>query len=250
MVSVYLYGSALWELQRYSDIDLFVVLSRPSTNQERASLVSSLLKVSGLYMKSTKRPIEMTLVQQSALTPWQYPPEFDFQYGEWLREDFSKGNLDPWPTKKMPDLAILITQILVSSVTLWGASPSHTLSNPPYEDFLKATKAGMLELLPCLIDDTRNVLLTLARIWKTLETHTLCSKTQAAEWAKPKLPPSLRRVLNRAYDICVGLEPEHWEDMKHLLKPCADFMAEHIHLGLHEAKRKAPPPLGLSPHFS
>ena len=62
----------------------------------------------------------MTIVIKSEIKPWRYPPHFDFQYGEWLREKFENGNIDPWPTKEMPDLALLITQVLLASQTLWN----------------------------------------------------------------------------------------------------------------------------------
>lgn len=56
---VYLYGSALvGGLQKYSDIDLLVVTNHATTLNEKIELTKHLLQTSGLYMKSTKRPIE------------------------------------------------------------------------------------------------------------------------------------------------------------------------------------------------
>jgi predicted nucleotidyltransferase len=121
LLGVYLYGSSLvGGLQKYSDIDLFVVSNRATTRQEKAKLVIDLLKISGIYMKSKKLPIEMTIVEKSEVNPWHYPPRFDFQYGDWLRQQFEQGNIEPWPTKEMPDLALLITQVLLASTTLAG----------------------------------------------------------------------------------------------------------------------------------
>ena len=124
LLGVYLYGSYVTgKLQIYSDIDLFVVLSRASTFEEKCKLALGLLEISGLYMQGNKPPIEMTLVEKSAINPWQYPPTFDFQYGEWLRESFEGGNISPWSTKEMNDLAIIITQVLLMSNTLIGLDP-------------------------------------------------------------------------------------------------------------------------------
>src|ERR1700690_1747132 len=98
LLGVYLYGSSILEgLQKYSDIDLFVVSNRATTREEKAKLVTALLKISGIYMKSRELPIEMTIVEKSEINPWHYPPRFDFQYGEWLREQFEQGNIEPWP---------------------------------------------------------------------------------------------------------------------------------------------------------
>jgi len=41
----------------------------------------------------------------------QYPPHFDFQYGDWLRQSFEKVILEPWQTHEMPDLALFVTQV-------------------------------------------------------------------------------------------------------------------------------------------
>ena len=85
LLGVYLYGSSiLGGLQKYSDIDLFVVSNRATRREEKAKLAAALLKISGIYMKNKKLPIEMTIVEKPEINPWRYPPRFDFQYGEWL----------------------------------------------------------------------------------------------------------------------------------------------------------------------
>lgn len=229
LLGVYLYGSALvGGLQKYSDIDLFVVLNRSTTSREKQKLVSHLLKISGIYMKSPKRPIEMTIVEKTKINPWQYPPYFDFQYGEWLRTSFEEGTIEPWSTYEMPDLALIITQVLLKSQTLVGFEPKKLLAPIPYCDFIKAMIQDIDRLHDDLLQDTRNVLLTYARIWSTLETNTIRSKPAAADWVINKLPSAYSPVLNRAKLICMGVEDEHWEDIEKLIKPCAEFMIEKI----------------------
>jgi predicted nucleotidyltransferase len=110
LLGMYLYGSSLvGGLQKYSDIDLFIVTTRITTLEEKTRLITNLLQISGIYMKSSKLPIEMTIVEKTMINPWQYPPHFDFQYGEWLRKSFEKGITEPWMTYEMPDLALIIT---------------------------------------------------------------------------------------------------------------------------------------------
>src|SRR5262245_3287205 len=85
LLGVYLYGSSfVGGLQKYSDIDLFAVTNRATTSEEKAKLIATLLQISGIYMKSSKRPLEITFVEKRMINPWQYPPHFDFQYGEYL----------------------------------------------------------------------------------------------------------------------------------------------------------------------
>lgn len=228
LLGVYLYGSALvGGLQKYSDIDLFVVTNHATTLSEKNELTKHLLHISGLYMKSAKRPIEITVVEKRAVNPWHYPPRFDFQYGEWLRASFEMGEIEP-PNLEMPDLALIITQVLLKSQTLFGEQPEKILAPVPYADFIKAMLEDLDRLAADIKDDTRNVLLTLARIWCTLETNTICSKPDAADWVIERLPKTYQAVMNRAKSICIGDEYEYWEDIKASLKPCADWMLQEI----------------------
>ncbi len=229
LLGVYLFGSSvLGGLQKYSDIDLFVVSNRASTREEKTKLVKALLGISGVYMKSKKLPIELTIVEKSEVNPWRYPPRFDFQYGDWLREEFEHGNIEPWPAKEMPDLALLVTQILLASKTLVGARPDHLLCKIPYRDFVTALTDTLPDLMSELDSDVRNVLLTLARIWSTVASDSIRSKPAAAEWVISRLPEGYRPVMERAKAICQGDEKEYWGDIQEIIKPCADFIVSEI----------------------
>lgn len=229
LLGVYLFGSSVvGGLQKYSDVDLFVVTNRATTSEEKTRLIANLLQISGIYMKSSKSPIEMTLVEKSAINPWQYPPHFDFQYGEWLRESFEKGIIEPWTTYEMPDLALIVTQVLLKSQTIWGLEPEQLLAHVPYHDFMKAMLHDLDRLATELEHDTRNVLLTYARIWSTLETNAIRSKPAAADWVISRLPKEYQLVMKRAKAICIGLKNEHWDDIKELTKSCADFIVNKI----------------------
>lgn len=225
LLGVYLYGSSIvGGLQKYSDLDLFVVANRATTREEKAQLVAALLTISGIYMKGEKLPIEMTIVEKSAINPWQYPPHFDFQYGEWLRQQFQEGTIEPWSSKEMPDLALLVTQILLASHTLIGTDADQLLCKVPYKDFMTALIDALPHLIADLENDVRNVLLTLARIWSTVATDAIRSKPAAADWVINHLPEEYRPVMERAKAICKGEEKEHWDDVQGLIRPCAEFM--------------------------
>jgi hypothetical protein len=62
--------------------------------------------------------------------------------------------------------------------------------------------------------DTRNVLLTLARIWTTLATGTLVSKDVAADWVLARLAPEHRPVLEfaRRLYLTTTYADETWSD--------------------------------------
>jgi streptomycin 3"-adenylyltransferase len=61
-----------------------------------------------------------------------------------------------------------------------------------------------------------------------LETNAIRSKPAAANWAMKHLSERYQPVIRRAKSICMGLENEYWDDIKELIKPCADFMVDKI----------------------
>ncbi|STY78850.1 Streptomycin 3''-adenylyltransferase [Legionella wadsworthii] len=69
----------------------------------------------------------------------------------------------------MLDLALIIIQVLLKSHTLMGESPEQLLASVPYSDFTKAMLHDLERLSAELEQDTRNVLLTYARIRSTLD---------------------------------------------------------------------------------
>jgi streptomycin 3"-adenylyltransferase len=230
LLAIYLYGSSLiGGLQKFSDIDLFVVSSRKTNYEEKKLLEKALLKISGKYMvDKNSKPIELTIVVKSDVNPWQYPPKFDFLYGDWLRDKFEGGNIEPWPSKDLPNLALVITQLLLSNKILFGLPPGQILEPVPYKDFMSALTVEVSSLMNDIEWDTRNVLLTLARIWNTVDTDVIRSKSDAASWAIEKLPEGYKQVLGRAKSILLGEKNESWNDLKDLIKPCANYMVKQI----------------------
>ena len=215
VVGAYLFGSAvLGGLRPDSDLDLLVVSKRPTTRKEKQRLVDRLLAISGRSTPRGRwRRIELTIVVASVLKPWRYPPSFDFQYGDWLRGAFESGNVEPWPTSVNPDLATLITMVLLGETPVLGPPPDELFDPVPHEDLIRACVGGIDPLLADLDADTRNVLLTLARIWSTVVTGVIRSKDAAADWALNRLPEEHRAVLARARAGYLGDDEEHWDDV-------------------------------------
>ncbi len=228
VVGAYLYGSAVQGgLRPHSDVDVLVVLRRRTTAQERRTLVDGLLKVSGVYpRRGQARPVELTLVVESDVRPWRYPPRCEFQYGEWLRDEF-EGGAAPSPATDS-DLALLITMVLQSNAVLTGPPPGEVLDPVPWRDVVHALTAGVPGLLDEVDTDTRNVVLTLARIWATLVTGDLSTKELAADWALGRLPAEHRPVLERARAIYVGERAEFWADLQPAVQSYADHVAGEI----------------------
>ena len=174
------------------------------------------------------RRVELTIVVEDEVIPWRYPPTFDFQYGDWLRSEFESGSVEPWSTKDMPDLALLVTMVILADTPLLGPPPEQMFDPVPSGDLTRAMLAGIDPLRGDLYADTRNVLLTFARMWSTLATGVIRSKDAAADWVLARLPEEHRSVLARACAIYLGQQPEGWDDFRDRLDAHVEYVVAEI----------------------
>jgi streptomycin 3"-adenylyltransferase len=241
-LGAYLFGSAvLGGLKPRSDLDVIAVSTRPTAREEKRRLVERLLAVSG---QEGRRRLELTIVVQSAIRPWRYPPSFDFQYGDWWRGEFERGDLEPWSSNVKPDLAVMLTMALLADRPLLGPPPAAVLDPVPHDDLVRA----MVDLDSLLLDldwDTANVVLTLARVWSTLATGEIRPKDEAADWTRDHVPEEHRAVLDRARAIYLGEEDDRWDDLRLRVRPHVDHVVNEIRRsglrsGREPARRGAP----------
>ena len=230
LLGAYQHGSfVLGGLRPSSDVDLLVVVRRSLLQDERLALVTGLRGLSGRAATSgPARPVELTVVVQSEVRPWRFPPVLDLTYGEWLRADYDRGFV-PQP-EPSADLAVLITMVLQGEAVLVGPPPADVLDPVPVDDVRRAAVAGIPALLDDLATDTRNVVLTLARIWTTVATGRVVSKDAAADWVMPHLPTQHRQVLERARQayLTQTYDADDWADLRPLLRPHCDHVVEQI----------------------
>ncbi|MFD4971496.1 aminoglycoside adenylyltransferase domain-containing protein [Streptomyces sp. NPDC058424] len=229
-IGTYLHGSSvLGGLRPASDVDVLVVSRRSMNGRERRALLHGLSCISGSGSTGEARPVELTVTVQSEVRPWRYPPTADFLYGEWLRDEFeASGPPQPGP---MPDLALLLTMVLAGNHPLTGPPPAEVLDHVPPEDLIRSSVAGIPGLLDDLDGDTRNVVLTLARIWTTLATGEIKTKDQAADWALARLPPEQRPVLAHARELYLNCRysEEQWsQELKARVHPHAEAVLAEI----------------------
>ncbi len=227
-IGVYLHGSSvLGGLHPASDVDVLVVSKRSLDQQQRQTLVRGLLGLSG--SRNNARPVELTVVVESEVRPWRYPPNGDFLYGEWLRAEYESGTV-PQP-EPMPDLALLVSMTRAGEHPLTGPGPTTVLDPVPRADLIHASVAGVPDLVANLDDDTRNVLLTFARIWATLATGEIRSKDAAADWALSRLPPEHRPVLEHTLHLylhCSYAEEAWSEALRAQVRPHVDHVLAEI----------------------
>ncbi|MBW9091709.1 DUF4111 domain-containing protein [Rhizobium wenxiniae] len=213
LTAVYLHGSAVAEgLRKRSDVDLLVIVGKALPVQVRACLSADLMKVSGLYPFDPmgRRPLEVIIVRLADLEPIPYPARAEFVYGEWLRGALEGGAVPQAETN--PEFTLLLAQARGEAVPLGGPSIADLVPDIPSDVISRAICDLLPELAGSAEGDERNVLLTLARMWRTLKTGQFVSKNTAAEWAGPLLPDQAARTLALARDAYLG----HGDDDLHL----------------------------------
>ena len=228
-VGAYLHGStALGTLRWRSDLDILVVSRRATTADEKRTLIDRLLSMSGRgHPSGDARSIELTVVVDSDVRPWRYPPRIDFLYGDWMRADFERGNLTPWESPN-PDLAPVITMVRAGNRALFGPPPAEFFDPVPVADLRRAIVEGIPGLLDDLDSDTANVVLTFARIWTTLATGAIQSKDDAADWVLPRLPQEHRPVLARARAVYLGDEDDEWGALEARARVHVEYVLREI----------------------
>jgi streptomycin 3"-adenylyltransferase len=232
LAGVYLHGSAvLGSMSPTSDLDVLVVTRRGTTDVERRRLVDRLLELSvppSQYdsARPEERPIELTIVVEIEVRPWRYPPLADFKYGDWDRSSYEQGMVPG--SESTPDLALVIDVARRASEALIGPPPASFFEPIPRPDLVAAMVAGLDGLRHDLESDTRNVLLTLARIRLTLATGEIRSKAEAGAWLLERLPEADRPVMARARDLYLAGEYGPFAGLEDRIRPLAEQLVAEI----------------------
>lgn len=226
IVGVYLYGSAiLGGLYQNSDLDILIITDRKIINNEREIITKHFLNISS-PIGNIKKPLEITFVNRDDIVLKSFPPRYEYMYGEWLRDEIQRGKIPQ--SNCDPDLVILLWQARLHSMPLRGVDAKKII---PFISNSEVRRA-ILHSLPILVDnmkgDERNVLLTLARMWFTVENQDICPKNIAAEWVVPKLPSNFAPLMKMACQAYLGKCTDEWKYLEKQTAIIANFIKEKI----------------------
>ncbi|MBS3942076.1 MAG: DUF4111 domain-containing protein [Actinobacteria bacterium] len=221
VIGVYLHGSAvLGGLRPTSDLDFLVVVDRQLDASTRTELTRRLLDVSGKRALHPGRPVELTVVATDQLVPWSHPPHAEFQYGEWLRDDYETGHV---PVRTLAhDLTVLLDTVQRHGRALLGPPAETVVPAIPPADLVSASLEGVDGLLQDLEGDERNVLLTFARMLVTAESGQVAPKDVAAEAVAGRVGRDCRRLLHAAVSDYNGRAEFDWSSHTDDVRTCVD----------------------------
>jgi predicted nucleotidyltransferase len=229
LVGAYLYGSGVsGSLRPLSDIDVLVVIKRSMSSDERLSLTTSFLRTSGRYPNPPGKPrcLEVSVVLRSELAKASYPGRCEFLYGEWLRADLEQG-IVPEPFSD-PGVTLMLAQARIEAVPLTGPRLSDLV--PPISAHY--VRGAMRDAIPSLVTglkgDERNVLLTLARMWRTAVTGEFVGKDTAANWAASQVPTDIGDILRLAGNAYLGNAVDDWSDRAAEAQRASDYLQKKV----------------------
>ncbi|MGE8686563.1 MAG: aminoglycoside adenylyltransferase family protein [Achromobacter sp.] len=232
LVACYLHGSALsGGLRPQSDVDVLAIVDRPLAHATRGPLVRDLMEISAYPARSDAlRPLEVMVFCLQDLDPLPYPARSEFLFGEWLRAEFVAGGL-PMPVSD-PELTIVLAQARQQALPLLGPGPQRLLPVVPAPDLARAMAGALPALMASLEGDERNVLLTLARMWRTASTGEIVSKDEAAAWAAARMPAAAARLLREARSAYLEGGNEDWTERRNEAERVAGALRAEVRRAL------------------
>lgn len=205
LVGIYLHGSlAMGGFHpAHSDLDLLVVTAQSLKSDHLARLGQLLLDTS-LH----PHPVELSVVTQGDLMPWQYPTQFTFHYSEDWREATRQGVEGPWtlwsnrPTDS--DLAAHVTVARSRGVRLHGAPIEAVFPDVPRADFMASVLADVHRALNQIVQTREYVVLNTCRVLVLVHDGRVMSKLEGGRWTLETLPATTRVVVQAAVNAYVS----------------------------------------------
>jgi len=215
LLAIYLHGSITGSgLRRHSDIDLIAIVNDRLTAAMRKSLVTDLMAVSGRYPVEPqgRRPLEVIIFHAADVAVMPYPLRAELVYGEWLRATLESGAVPEAETS--PEFTLLLAQARKEAIPLTGSHLADLMPRVPFADLRRASQDLLPSLAASARDDARNVILTLARMWRTVAIGDFLSKNAAADWTIPRSSRPTAQVIAAARDAYLGDADEPaWLDL-------------------------------------
>lgn len=214
LIGVYLHGSLAMGCfnPALSDLDLLVVTTSPMPVEVKRRIAGSLLRLSG-----APQPIELSILAESQLYPWEHPTAYDFHFSEGHRArlvgELASGKWREWNTQSSwdSDLAAHITVAQLRGTCLYGEPISLVLPLVPASDYADSIVTDLWWARARAEEDPVGkgmyFVLNACRVYAYLLDGFITSKDEAAVWGLSVLPEQHRAIVGRALEVYRGVRP-------------------------------------------
>lgn len=203
LCTIALHGSSvLGELKPSSDLDFLVIVNEPLSESQKKNLDRAFLKLSKpLGESGNQRYLEISIFDYTNLHDNLGNYRVEYIYGEWLRNSILK---DETVNNEYDDeYIVMLKQALIYNKIIYGnTSLSEYIPSINQSDFERALKRIVDSIdLKNIVDDIRNITLTLCRIIYTVKTNAFASKDDAARYVQDSY--ELSEHTHRYIDECI-----------------------------------------------
>lgn len=127
-----------------------------------------------------------------------------------------------------PENTLVLAQARQEAVPLFGPDAKELLPSLPPEQIRRAMRDALPSLGDSLQGDERNVLLTLARMWRTSAIGDFITKDAAATWAASQMPDEEADMLIYAREAYLGKLKDDWQDRQTACERTAAFLRQRV----------------------
>jgi Domain of unknown function (DUF4111) len=197
---IYLHGSlALGGFQpARSDINIIAVITGEIASTLQAELLKLLILVS-----NRPRPIDIYIVTDKALFPFQPSIAFAFHYDEQLRYPPQHATSNAAPHVN-PALTIFLTVVQRSGIVLAGKPVAETIPPIPEAAFRDALARSIQTAQAQLPQDPSAFILNACRTIAYLQEDTLLSKDAGGTWGLLHMPEQFHALIQQALALYTG----------------------------------------------
>ena len=203
LIGIYLHGSLAMNCfnPQRSDIDLLVVTDAIMSVEAKRDIAELLLCYSG-----QPRPIEVSFVRRADLQAAEYPPAFDFHFGEDWRgrytEQLANGAWKTWneTVRRDVDLPSHFMITFRRGIVLVGEPISEIFGSIRPEHYAASIVNDISTAHEWIARNPVYGVLNLCRVYAYLEEGLVCSKDEGGVWGIGRLPEEHRALITWALD--------------------------------------------------
>jgi len=204
LVGIYVHGSLAfgcfcWDR---SDVDFLAVVDAPLTRAEKAALIELLLR---LDADAPPKGFEMSVVLQSACSPFQWPTPYELHFSNAHKENYVNC-ISYFDTLQGadPDLAAHFTVTRAVGFALCGKPIDEVFAPVPRAHYIRSLLLDISSAENDIAENPVYCTLNLCRVLAYLREETVLSKQQGGEWGLAHLPQQWYPLLRDALAVYGG----------------------------------------------
>ncbi|MEJ9217350.1 DUF4111 domain-containing protein [Paenibacillus glucanolyticus] len=198
LVGIYLHGSLAMGCFNpdTSDVDLLLVVRDKLTREQMRRLAKNIINLHDTM--PNQQGLELSLVLESSLQNFVYPPPFEFHYSAFHRERYLTDNEYVCGGFEDADLAAHYTVIYHRGIALYGKPVREVFDLIDRQYYIQAIVQDVEGAVQDITNSPMYYTLNLCRVLYYLKEGVVSSKKEGGEWGLHALASKYRPLIQRA----------------------------------------------------